>query len=48
MKKFLLLLLVLGIFLPVKVDASKALNYSYPGNWVICEEKIRENYMSIL
>ena len=43
MKKFLLLLLVLGIFLPGKVDASKALNYSYPANWVICEEKIREN-----
>ena len=43
MKKFLLLLLVLGVFLPVKVDASKALNYSSPANWVVCEEKIREN-----
>ena len=43
MKKFLLLLLVLGVFLPVKVDASKALNYSSHANWVVCEEKIREN-----
>ena len=43
MKKFLLLVIAIGIFLPLKAVAWKSLDYSYPGNWVICEEKIREN-----
>ena len=43
MKKFLLLVVFIGLFLPFKAAAWKSLDYSYPGNWVICEEKIREN-----
>ena len=43
MKKFLLLVCVIGIFLPFKAAAWKSLNYGAPGNWIICEEKIREN-----
>ena len=42
MKKFLLLVCVIGIFMPFKA-AAEAINYGSPGNWVICEEKIREN-----
>ena len=43
MKKFLLLVFVIGIFLPFSTAAGKSLDYSQPSNWVICEEKIREN-----
>ena len=43
MKKFLFLIIAIGIFLPFKAAAWKDLDYSSPGNWVICEEKIREN-----
>ena len=43
MKKFLLLVVFIGLFLPFKAAAWKSLNYSRPGNWGICEEKIREN-----
>ena len=43
MKKFLLLVVFIGLFLPFKAAAWKSLDYSHPGNWVICEEKIREN-----
>ena len=43
MKKFLLWVFVIGIFLPIKATDSKNLNYRHPGNWVICEEKARDN-----
>ena len=43
MKKFLLCVIVIGIFLPFKAAAWKDLDYSFPGNWVICEENIRKN-----
>ena len=43
MKKNLLLIFIIGIFLPFKAAAWKDLDYSYSGNWVVCEEKIREN-----
>ena len=43
MKKFLLLATVIILSLPFNAAAWKSLNYSYPGNWVICEEKIRGN-----
>ncbi len=42
MKKFLLLVCVIGIFMPFKA-AAETLNYGSPANWIICEEKIREN-----
>ena len=43
MKKILFLVFIIGIFLPFKAAAWKALDYSYSGNWVVCEKKIREN-----
>ena len=43
MKKFLLLVVVIGLFLPFRAAAWKSLDFSCPANWVICEEKIREN-----
>ena len=43
MKKLLLLVFVIGIFLPVKAAASESLDYSQQANWVICEETNREN-----
>ena len=43
MKKFILCLVLIGVLLPFKAAAWKALDYSFPGNWVICEEKAREN-----
>ena len=43
MKKFLLCFAVICLFLPSKVAAWKSLDYSRPTNWVICEDKIREN-----
>ena len=43
MKKFLLCSVVIALLLPFKAAAWKSLDYSFPGNWVICEEKIREN-----
>ena len=42
MKKFILLIFTV-LLLPETVFAWKSLNYSSPANWVICEEKIREN-----
>ncbi len=42
MKKFLLLVCVIGIFMPFKA-AAEAIDYGSQNNWVICEEKIREN-----
>ena len=42
MRKLFLFFIVLGIFLPVRA-AEKGLDYSQSANWVICEEKIREN-----
>lgn len=42
MRKLFLFFIVLGIFLPVRA-AEKSLDYSQSANWVICEEKIREN-----
>lgn len=43
MKKFLLFSVVIALLLPFKAAAWKSLDYSHPANWVICEEKIREN-----
>ena len=43
MKKILLLISFIAMFLPVKALAWKSLNYSHPANWVICEKTIREN-----
>ena len=43
MKKFILLIVALVVFLPFKAAAWKSLDYSRQENWVICEEKIREN-----
>ena len=43
MKKFLLLAIFIGVVLPFKAAAWKSLNYSSPGNWIICEENIRKN-----
>ena len=42
MKKFLLLLVIASVFLPLKAAAWKSIDYSYQGNWVIREEKIRQ------
>ena len=43
MKKFLLCVIVLGLFLSCNAASEKDLDYSNPVNWVICEGKIREN-----
>ena len=43
MKKNLLLIFIIGIFLPFKATAWKALDYSHSSNWVICEKNIRKN-----
>ena len=43
MKKFLLLVMVIGILLPVKAVTGKSLDYSQNSNWVICEKSIRKN-----
>lgn len=43
MKKILLWILIIGIFLPVKAEDSANPDYSQPANWVICEETIRKN-----
>ena len=43
MKKILLLLSVICLFLPFNAAAWKSLDYSHPANWVIYEETIREN-----
>ena len=43
MKKLFLSISLICLFLPFKAAAWKALDYSYSGNWVFCEEKIREN-----
>ena len=43
MKKLFLFISLICLFLPLKVAAWKSLDYSWQGNWVICEEKIREN-----
>ena len=43
MKKLLFLIILTGLLLPFKAAAWKSLNYSHPANWVIYEEKIREN-----
>ena len=43
MKKFFLLVFVIGILLPFKAAAWKELDYSHSSNWVICEKNIRKN-----
>lgn len=43
MKKFLLYVILISIFLPFQAAAWRSLDYSFPGNWVICESNIREN-----
>jgi hypothetical protein len=43
MKKFLFLVMVIGILLPVNAAAGKGLDYSLNSNWVICEKSIRKN-----
>ena len=43
MKKIFLCFSVIWLFLPLKAAAGKSPDYSHPANWVICEEKIREN-----
>lgn len=43
MKKILLSILVIGIFLPVKAANSASIDYKDQTNWVICENKIRKN-----
>ena len=43
MKKILLVLIAISVFLPFKAKAWKSLDYSQPANWVICEKQIREN-----
>ena len=43
MKKFLLLVLIWGLFLPFKAAERKSLDYSSQANWVIREDKVREN-----
>lgn len=43
MKRFILWVFVIGVFLPIKAANSKNLDYSNPANWVICEENAREN-----
>ena len=43
MKKIFLCFSVIWLFLPLNAAAGKSPDYSHPANWVICEEKIREN-----
>ena len=43
MKKFLWLVIAIGVILPFRAAAWKSLDYSSPANWVICEKNIREN-----
>lgn len=43
MKKLFLFISIICLFLPLKAAAWKSLDYNWQGNWVICEEKIREN-----
>ena len=43
MKKNLLLIIAFTLLWSFKVAAEKNLDFSYPGNWVICEKNIREN-----
>ena len=43
MKKFLLCVILMGILLPFKAAEWKSLDYSNPGNWIICEKEIRKN-----
>ena len=43
MKKLILFVILIGLSLPFRAAAWKSLNYGHSSNWVICEEKIREN-----
>ena len=42
MKKLLLCFTLVCLFLSFRAAAGEGLDYSHPGNWVICEEKIRK------
>ena len=42
MKKIILPAVVLCLLLPFRAAGWKSLDYKFPGNWVICEEKIRK------
>lgn len=43
MKKFILLIIAIKFLLPLEALAWKELDYSFPGNWVICEKSIDKN-----